>query len=251
VRRDESFAVDQHTVLDVELPSGSVLVRTGVAGVVAISVDASHADGFDIDQFGDTVRVRATRRGRSGRIVAEVPTGTDVSVKGASVDVHGQGALGTFQVRSASGDVKADDVVRADVSLASGDTRLELVRDDATFKSTSGDIVVGSVGGRLSATLASGDVQVSDVAGDAELVTASGDVTIRRCGGSAIGVRTVSGDIRLGLPAGIRVDPEISTMSGKVSLPHPSPGPAQGGQRRAVRLRLRTVSGDIRIERSA
>ena len=178
-----------------------------------------------------------------------MPTGTDVNIKGASVDVSSQGALGTLRVRSVSGDVRADDLVRAEVSIASGDTRLELVRNDATVKATSGDVFVRAVGGRLIATLASGDIQADDVAGDAEVETASGDVTIRRCTGSAVTVRTVSGDIRLGLPAGIRVDPEISTMSGKVTLPEP-PSTAADDQRRSVRIRLRSVSGDIRIERA-
>ena len=249
MRRDESFTVGQHVVLDVELAAGSILLRTGSAEIVSISIDASAAEGFDIGQIGDNITIRASRRGRSARVVAEVPTGTDVNIKGASVDVSSQGALGTLRVRSVSGDVRADDLVRAEVSIASGDTRLDLVRNDATVKATSGDVFVRAVGGRLIATLASGDIQADDVAGDAEVETASGDVTIRRCTGSAVTVRTVSGDIRLGLPPGIRVDPEISTMSGKVALPDPAPSsPAE--QRRSVRVRLRSISGDIRIERA-
>jgi hypothetical protein len=250
VRRDESFTVGPHVVLEIELPSGSILLRTGSAGTVAVSVDSSAAEGFEIGQIGDNVFVRATRRGRSGRVVVDVPTGTDVEVKGASVDLSGQGALGTLRVRSASGNVRADDVVRAEVSVSSGDIRIELVRDDAAIKATSGDVYLRRVGGRMAATLSSGDVVGDDLAGDVEVETASGDVTIRRCGGSAIGVRTVSGDIQLGLPAGIRVDPEISTMSGRVVLPEPAGG-SVAEPRRSVRVRLRSVSGDIRIHRVA
>lgn len=249
MRRDESFAVGQHVVLEVELPAGSILLRTGPAGVVAVSVDSSAADAFEVGQIGDNVFVRATRRARSGRLVVGVPTGTDVDIKGASVDLTAQGALGTMRVRSASGNVRADDLVRVDISLASGDTRIELVRNDATVKATSGDVSLRQVGGRLGVTLASGDLFVDEIAGDTEVETASGDVTIRRCDGSAIGIRTVSGDIRLGLPAGIRVDPEISTMSGRLSLPEPSPSRSDE-QRRSARVRLRSVSGDIRIDRA-
>jgi hypothetical protein len=50
------------------------------------------------------------------------------------------------------------------------------------------------------------------------------------------------------LPSGIRVEPEISTLSGNTRLPTGS-GIATDGPRRTVRLRIRTVSGDIRIDR--
>ena len=217
----ESYTVGQHVVVEIDLRAGSVLVTAASSGTVWVSVDGSTPDTLDITQLGDTIAIRATRRSRSVRIAVDVPVGTDVTVKGASVDVVARGALGALRVRSASGDVRADDVVRADVTVASGDTRLEVVRDGADFRATSGDISGGRVGGRLAASLSSGDIHVDELAGDGDVETASGDVTIQRYGGGSVAVRTVSGDVRLGLPAGIRVDPEISTLSGKVSLPAP------------------------------
>ena len=196
-----------------------------------------------------SIAIRAKRRGRSARLAVDVPVGSDVNIKGASLDVAARGALGALRVRSASGDVRADDVVRADVTLASGDARIEVVRDAADFRATSGDITLGRVGGRLSASLSSGDVRVDELAGDGDIETASGDVVVRRYTGASVGVRSVSGDVRVGLPSGIRVQPEISTLSGKVHLPEPARA-ASTEERRAVKLRLRTVSGDIRIERA-
>jgi DUF4097 and DUF4098 domain-containing protein YvlB len=249
VSRDQAFAVGQHVVLDIELPAGSVLVSAATSGTVSVSVDGSTPDKLDITQVGDNIAIRPTRRSRSARLAVDVPVGTDVSIKGASVDVIAHGALGALRVRSASGDVRADDVVRAVVSLASGDTRLEVVRDSAEFRATSGDITVRSVGGRLIASLASGDLQVDELAGDGDVETSSGDVTIRKYTGASVAIRTVSGDVRLGLPAGIRVEPDISTMSGKVDLPPPADSGVTG-ERRPVKVRLRTVSGDIRVERA-
>jgi DUF4097 and DUF4098 domain-containing protein YvlB len=255
VRRDETFTVGEHVLLDVELPGGDILLRSGVSGAVSISIEASAADSFDVGQLGDCISIRASRRSRSARLVVDVPTGTDVTVKGASVDVAAPGALGALRVQSASGDVAAEDLVRVDVSVVSGSIRLELVRDNASFTATSGDVVVGSIGGRLVATLKSGDLNINEVGGDAEVQSASGDVTIRRCEGSTVTVRTLSGDIHLGLPSGIRVDPEISTLSGTVSLPdrggtYSAAGSPPTAQRRSVKVRLRSVSGDIRIERA-
>lgn len=249
MRRDHTFTVGQDVVVDIELPAGSVSLAAAESGVVSVSVDGSSSDALDMTQIGDSITIRAKRRGRSARLAIEVPVGTDVDIKGSSVDVVARGALGALRVRSASGDVRADDVVRADVTLASGDTRIEVVRDGADFRGTSGDITLGRVGGRLSASLASGDIRVEDLAGDADIETASGDVVVRQYTGASVAVRTVSGDVRLGLPSGIRVEPQISTLSGKVDLPART-GELTTGERRVVRVRLRTVSGDIRIERA-
>ncbi len=252
MRRDHTFAVGVHVALDVDLPAGSVLLTAAASGAVAVSVDGAAPDAVDITQIGDTIAIRAKRRGRSARLAVEVPVGADVTIKGASLDVVARGALGALRVRSASGDVRADDVVRADVTLASGDTRIEVVRDAADFRATSGDITLGRVGGRLSASLSSGDVRIDELAGDCDIETASGDVVVRRYTGGSVGVRSVSGDVRVGLPSGIRVQPEISTLSGKVSLPEPASDTTTTttGERRTVKIRLRTVSGDIRLERA-
>ena len=76
----------------------------------------------------------------------------------------------------------------------------------------------------------------------------SGSTRIGHCDGSEISVRSISGDVRMGLPSGIRVEADISTVSGKASMPEPAaPTP---GERRPVRVKLKTVSGDIRITRS-
>jgi len=85
------------------------------------------------------------------------------------------------------------------------------------------------------------------IEGDLKVGTTSGSTHIGHCGGSEIVIRSISGDVRLGLPTGIRVDADIATVSGRAHLPEPSPTP---GERRPVRLKLKTVSGDIRIERS-
>src|SRR4051812_35462401 len=97
VSRDRSFTVGQHPVVTVELPSGSVLVTAGESGTVALSVDGSTPDAFEISQVGDSVAIRAKRRGRSARVAIDVPVGTDVNVKGASVDVVARGALGALR----------------------------------------------------------------------------------------------------------------------------------------------------------
>ena len=251
MRRDERYTVGGHAEIEIELAAGSITMRAAESGTVSVQVESSGSSELDLTQIGDTIAIRQGRRGRSARVAIEAPVGTDLWVRGASIDVSAHGALGVLRSKTTSGDLQADDVVRLDVTMSSGDARIGTVRDEAQVATASGDVLIRSVGGRLNVTLASGDLRVEKVGGDVEAGTASGDVSISRFDGSAIAVRTVSGDVRIGLPSGIRVDPQISTMSGSVRLPDgPSPVSATSGERRQVRLRVRTVSGDIRVERA-
>src|SRR5262245_9367745 len=114
VRADQTYTVGQHVVLDIEIAGGNVLLNAAGSGTVSVAVDGSTPDTLDITQIGDNISIRSTRRNRSPRLAVDVPVGTDVNVRGASVDVVARGALGALRVRSASGDVRADDVVRAE-----------------------------------------------------------------------------------------------------------------------------------------
>lgn len=253
MRRDEHFQVGEQAHLVVDIPTGDLQVKVVESGCIRVSIDASNVDGFEIVQIGDTVTIienaRWLSRSRNVRIVAEVPMRSDVTVKSASADVNMRGALGTVRVRSQSGDIDLDEVQRLEVSTASGDARVNTVNGDAGFKTASGDIAVQSTSGRLGASLSSGGLVAESVGGGVDVGTASGDVMIGRCNGNDISVKTISGDIRIGLPAGIRVEPEINTLSGSISLPSPVAPSDPGIERRMVRVRLRSTSGDIRINR--
>jgi DUF4097 and DUF4098 domain-containing protein YvlB len=235
VRRTETFPTGHaHCTVSVSMASGQIEVRAIDALHVSVDLDADHADDWDVSQFGDSVVVRAPRRRRtrSAKVGLQVPIGTDIRIEAASADVVMHGTVGDVRVRTASGDLRADEVARLD------------------FGSASGDVQVHTVTGRLMASTASGDVRATRVGDDCQCGTASGDVRIECCDGDSIDVKTVSGDIQLGLPAGIRVDPDIHTLSGRTRLPAPrtSPAPADA-PRRNVRLRLRAVSGDVTVER--
>ena len=267
MRRDERFVVGDRAHLDVSVAAGQLEVIAGSANEIRVAVDGSNADELEISQIGDTVSIRESprwlSRNRSIRLLVEVPPRTPLTVKSSSMDVVARGQFGELRCRTASGDVHLDDVDRLEVSTASGDVRVRVVNGDAEFNSASGDVTATTVTGRLTAQLASGDL-VADIVGEGlSIGTSSGDVRIGRCDGSDINIKTVSGDIVVGLPTGIRVDPDIATMSGKVSLPSaaskPSKQPSeqsteqpngQPTERRSVRLRLRAVSGDVRVLRA-
>lgn len=234
VRRTETFPTgDVRCSVTVTMASGQIEVRAFEAQHVGVDLESHHADLWEISRFGDTVAIHAPRRrsGKSARLSLQVPSGTHLRIDAASADMVMHGSLGDVRVRTASGDLRADDVERID------------------FGSASGDVKVRTVNGRLVASTASGDVRADRVGDDCQCGTASGDVRIDCCDGDAIEVKTVSGNILLGLPAGIRVDPDIATLSGRTRMPTPRAAPPVDAPRRNVRVRLRAVSGDITIER--
>ncbi|MDJ0767792.1 MAG: DUF4097 family beta strand repeat-containing protein [Ilumatobacter sp.] len=253
--RREEFHVSGPASLDVHSRSGSVEVRVGAAGRVVVTIDGGSADSWEVVQVGDSVSVRPGGRGggwrsRSTRVHVDVPEGCDVDVSTASADVVGVGDLGDLRVRTASGDVRVDRARRLDASTASGDVRVHEVGSDASCSTMSGDVDLRTVGGRLRASTASGGVRVAQVGEAVDVGTASGDVSLHCCDGDEVSVKCVSGDISLGLPSGIRVEPDISTLSGKTMLPSKASSGLHDGGRRTVRVRLRTVSGDVRIARA-
>jgi len=251
--RNERWEVGERPSLDVRVPVGSIEVYAGDPGVVLVSVDASDVDDFEIFKTGDRISVRHPSRwrmrGRSCRVVANVPAGTDVEINSSSGEVRLVGRLGVVRVHTASGQIEVGDVARLDVSTASGSCSCGEVSGEANISSVSGDCTMRRVGGRLDVSMTSGDLRVECCDGDLLASTASGDVRVGRCGGSDITVRSISGDVRVGLPAGIRVEAEISTLSGRATLPDPAPA-GEHGERRPVRLQLKTVSGDVRVERT-
>ncbi len=254
MRRDEQFSVGERSLLDVDVGSGNLQVQVGQTGAIKVTIDAPTPDEFDVTQIGDTVSIsentRWRSRHRSVRIVVEVPLRADLTIKAASCDVALRGTYGGVRCRIASGDLQIDEVDRLEVSTASGDVRIGTINGDAGFHTASGNVTVNLLRGRLAGSLTSGDLVAQAVGAGIDVGTVSGDVRVDRCDGSDISVKTISGSIRLGLPAGIRVEPEISTMSGRVSLPEAAPVSAGGtDERRTVRVRLRSVSGDIRIDR--
>jgi DUF4097 and DUF4098 domain-containing protein YvlB len=251
--RNERWEVGERPSLDIRLPVGTVEVYVGDTGVLQLTIDAGDAENFEIFKAGDRISVRHPSRwgrgGRNSRVVAYVPARTDVELSSTSGDVRLAGSLGVVRVHTASGDIEVGDAARLDITTTSGDLSCGDVSGEAHVSSISGGCTLRRVGGSLDAALTSGDLRVDLCDGDMTVVSTSGDVRVGCCGGSDITVRSISGDLRVGLPAGIRVDAEISTLSGRATLPDPALA-ADHADRRSVRLHLKTVSGDIRVERT-
>jgi DUF4097 and DUF4098 domain-containing protein YvlB len=259
----QQFTVGGGAALNIKIQSGRVDVTEGRPGVISLDIDTRDPDSVEVHQSGDTIFVSDNRSGwvvrGNVRISATVPPRTDIEVGSASADVYVDVEARNLICRTASGDLTFRDADSLEVKTASGSIRGERVDGDVRVNSASGDVWLQRVGGRLTAALASGDVRTDEVDGDLRANSASGDVRIDRFRGDEVTIKSVSGDLVIGFPKGIRLEAEVNTLSGSVHLPSPSKeepssgaldeeGSSQASNRkRRVRLNAKTVSGDIRI----
>jgi hypothetical protein len=269
---DRTFDTTGHVSLYVELGSGDVAVRTHDQDQVVVRVHGDDADDMTVEQRDDRIVVIGPpRRGllsssRGVDVQVTVPEGTDLATKLGSAELAATGPLGTAALRSGSGDIRLQ-ATRSEVQVesGSGDVTLGAVAGDLRAKTGSGDVTVQELGGSGTISTGSGDVEVHRASGDVHvktgsgslrvhqpegdvsLSTASGDLTVDLMGTGQLAAKNVSGDIRVGVPGGVPVWTDISTLSGSVRSNLAGAGqPAEGQE--FLELRAKTVNGDIVLE---
>jgi hypothetical protein len=236
---------------------GRAVIECRPAGgrdVVVVKIPRLHGMKF-IRRNGVAVRV-------------DVPIGSDVKVTAASAPVELNGSLGGANVKTASGDITVDDVESLKVKTASGDIEvgvvsgvlrinsasgdLRCVRADGgtSVTTASGDVEIGSTGERTDVRATSGDVRLGDVCGDVTVLAVSGHVHALSIANGSTHVRSVSGEIELGIARGVMLSVDAESMSGTVEsdIPlHDDPIGAPGEPK--VVLSATSVSGNIHIRR--
>lgn len=245
-----AFDVGREPTLDVRLSAGRLDLAATTNGTVSVEVSGSGAEFITVEQAGDTVIIREERHlwgGRSVNIRAAVPAGTNLEAAVASLDIVARVDLGRVAGRTASGDFDLGRVAALEVRTASGDVKVDTCGGRCEVSSASGDLRLHQADGDVLVSTASGDVTVERIRGRFETKTASGDISVRCCAGEQVEAISLSGDISLGVPEGTRVEAEIDSLSGDVKLP--SRRPASGEATRHVRIRAKTVSGDIDLRR--
>lgn len=191
------------------------------------------------------------RRGPKLGVTVRCPAGADLEVKTASAPVRAVGSLGAIETKTASGDIAVDAARSLSAATASGDVAAVTVAEGCTVKTASGNARIGFVGGPLTVSLVSGDLQLDEARGSVAVSTVSGDQEIGAVSAGPVKLSSVSGDVRVGVRPGLRLYLDVGTVSGSArsDLESDDVG-ADGGEGEPVELRVRTVSGDARIERA-
>ena len=269
----KTFPTPTPTELLVELGSGDLTVRCEEVDQTTVDVDGQRPDEVLVEQRGDQIVVIGPKHsgglfGGHGRVSVRVtlPSASSLSTKLGSADVTCTGRLGDTRIKTGSGDVSLELVDgEALVETGSGDLRIDEVEGQLRTKSGSGEVSVGRVDGPVTVSTGSGDTEVGTASGAVVIRSGSGDLTVRRAGGDVslttasgdlvvetmargrLQAKNVSGDVRIGIPRGVPVWTDLSTVTGRVHSSLEGAGqPAEGQDH--VELRATTVSGDIALE---
>jgi len=269
----KTFETPGPTSLYVEIGNGDLTVRCDDVARAVIDVDGRAADDVVVEQRGRQIVVIGpkNRGGFLGRndavsVHATVPHGSSLATKLGSADVTATGRLGETRIKTGSGDVVLEYVDgKALVEAGSGDIQVGEITGDLRAKSGSGTVEVGKAGGPASVSTGSGDVEIGlatdtvdvksgsgdmrvrDARADVALSTASGDLVVDLMHRGQLEAKNASGDIRVGIPAGVPVWTDVSSVTGRVHSTLVGAGQPEDDQD-YVELRARTVSGDVHLE---
>jgi DUF4097 and DUF4098 domain-containing protein YvlB len=229
----------------------------GSRHLVAVKIPSLHGMRF-LRRDGVTVRV-------------QVPEGAQITVVTASADIEIDGPVGEADVQTATGEISADDVAgdvtaksaSGDITMgavggdiraqtASGDLRCSSVAGSARFSTTSGDLEVGAAGSRVEVRATSGNVRLGELARGARVANVSGNVRVLALGQGELHVRSVSGDVAVGVTPGVDLHVDVETVSGTVHSGIPLDDAPVSGVRpdTKVDLSVRSVSGNVEIGRA-
>lgn len=269
----KTFETPDPTNLYVELGSGRLTVDTDRVATTTVDVTGRDATDTTVEQRGRQVVVLAPRNrvgflgsGDDLTVHVTMPHGSSLATKLGSADVTVHGRLGETRVKTGSGDVVLGHVEgKALVEAGSGSISIEEITDDLRAKTGSGDVEVGRAAGTTSVSTGSGDVtigtapvsltaksgsgdlRVREAGSDVTLTTASGDLVVDTMHRGQLQAKNVSGDIRVGIPAGVPVWTDVSSVTGEVTSTLAGAGQPADGQD-YVELHAKTVSGDVHLE---
>jgi hypothetical protein len=282
--RSETYPTPGPLRLNLEIPAGEIEIETGNTDETHVELEAV-ANNDAIRDLVENSRIELVRRGDGHEVIVEAkarhgifislsqgpdirfggpdvrlritcPHGADLEARTKSADVRARGEYGAVDLKTASGDLqigKANGTTR--IKTASGDVHIE-VASSLEVQSVSGDLHAGAVHGDIRAQLVSGDVHVRDAGGSISTNTVSGDQRFEAVRRGRMELKAISGDVMVGVRAGARVYVDANTVSGSTSSEFElTDAPVQAPQAEdadapLVELFVKTVSGDVRLERA-
>jgi uncharacterized protein (AIM24 family) len=187
---------------------------------------------------GNTVKIevpgRPGIRRREVLVRVIMPISATVQVSTIMADVDGRGSLDAAVVKSLSGDIRFETIVRS-----------------ADLKTISGDVQISFSPKNVSTTSTSGDIHLDHFSGNGSVKSVSGDCLVHASGPGEISIRSVSGDVTVRVDPDIEIDVLAQTVSGNLTSEIDLEGTNSAKTEPGLTIRSRTVSGDVRIRRAS
>jgi DUF4097 and DUF4098 domain-containing protein YvlB len=183
-------------------------------------------------------------------VLVQAPEHSDLDATVNSAEVSARGSFGAARLKSASGDLKIENVAGLDVKTASGDARILAIAGTAKLQSASGGVDIGHVQGAAKILTASGDVNVGRAGSGLKIQSASGDVRIGAVASGQISLQSASGDMRIGVARGSTLWVDAKSLSGDTTSEldvGEAPPDIEGPH---VDLQATSMSGDIHVTRA-
>lgn len=256
--------------LDLRLPAGDIEVQTHDAATTSVQLEPLRTDEATLEAIAAarvelvelgagaqrlTVVVEERRRSFGGspevRIRVRCPHGARVEATSQAADVEARGRFGSARVKTVSGDVSIETVEGdAAVKTTSGDVDVREIGGTAELGTVSGDLSLSTLHGDGRFDLVSGDLDVGQAAGSVTAGSVSGDQRIGAVTQGAVMLRSVSGDIEVGIRSGSRLWVDAKAQSGDTTSELELSGDPGADDGPLVELRATSVSGDVRVVRA-
>jgi len=200
-----------------------------------------------------------------------VPRDSELDISGVSADLSTSDVEGALQLKTVSGNVKADVFQKnTEIKTVSGDVVLRGRGKEAGaagihVSTISGNIRIDRAGGDVEATTVSGDmnVRLEHPAHNVRVRTTSGDLGFegKLAQGAYLDAESVSGDLTVRAAPEGSLDYEVNTFSGDIRncmgeeaerVSKYAPGRRLNGTRGKpgtgeAKVRLKTMSGDVEL----
>lgn len=244
-----------------------------------VKLDGSLGAGSTLEIIADSDKLDLRVKGKSSSwfggdgpahdsaLILHVPRGAALDLHVVSADANVSGLAGkTLKIGSVSGDLNiASAVPDLDIDSVSGDVKLSAPSADATARAhvqtVSGDIKATNLAGRIKLETVSGNIGCAcGTAKDLDTGTVSGDtdITVKPLANGRLHLESMSGNIRLQLPATLSAHIDASSFSGSISSDFGKVQEADRGPGSSLKtsegkgdaqISLQTFSGDIGLHK--
>jgi DUF4097 and DUF4098 domain-containing protein YvlB len=246
--------------------SFTVAARDGVTeATVTLAARVADSDILErttVELRGPTLVVSAPRQGGIFDLIGRnserdaidvsvvVPSGTAMKISTFTADVTVTGRSGSADIACGSSSITVEHI-DGDLRLryGNGTARVDRVSGSVEARSGSGNASFGDVGGSLTSACGSGNLSASAVHGRVRSRAGSGTASIGAVYGD-VDLASGSGGLTIGVPAGTTARLDATTGSGEVQS-ELSIDDAPRNKGRAISVRARTGSGDVKLIRAA